>query len=177
MKRLFRYRYDNETNYGAVILIAVVLTVLWLVVIISQYGYYMERFGFRVWLAERVGMGIFPLIFWLMVICFLVFDKDKKYREEIIQNGKCCDGEIVGYITKRNTYIHNGRESIVHPKTYILCVKCRGETIITPALRGNPERVLKSAKCHVYYYDNQKYVTDFDERIFRIGKGISLPEI
>ncbi len=175
MKRLFRYQYDNETNYSAIILIAIILTVLWLVVIISQYGYYMERFSFKVWLAERVGMGIFPAVFWLMIIIFLSIDG--KNRKQIMQNGKYYDGEIVGYLTKINIHYHNRRESNFHSKTYILYVKCRGETIITPPLRGNPERVLKSTKCRVYCYEGQKYVTDFDERFFRIGKGVSIPKI
>ena len=177
MKKFFRYRYDNETNYTAVIIIAVLLTIFWLILVISQYGYYMEKFSLKAWLAERVGMGIFSLIFCLIAVLCLSFDGDRKYRKEVMQNGKCYDGEIVGYVTKRNTYIHNGRESLVHPKTYILYIKCRGETIITSPLRGNPERVLKSNKCHVYYYRNQKYVTDFDERFFRIGKYISVPEV
>ncbi len=68
-------------------------------------------------------------------------------------------------------------KSQIIPKTYILYVKCRGETVITPPLRGNPERVLKSTKCRVYCYEGQKYVTDFDERFFRIGKGVSIPKI
>ena len=175
MKRLFRYQYDNETNYSAIILIGVMLVIFWLIPMISQYWYYMENFNFKTWLAERVGMGIFPLIFWGIIIFFLAVDG--KDRKEIILNGKYYDGEIVGFSEKRNTYIHNGSESIIHPKTYILYVKCRGETVITPPLRGNPERVLKSTKCRVYCYEGQKYVTDFDERFFRIGKGVSIPKI
>ena len=175
MKKLLRYQYDNETNYSAIILIGVMLVIFWLIPMISQYWYYMENFNFKTWLAERVGMGIFPLIFWGIIIFFLAVDG--KDRKEIILNGKYYDGEIVGFSEKRNTYIHNGSESIIHPKTYILYVKCRGETVITPPLRGNPQKVLKSTQCHVYYYNNQKYVTDFDERFFRIGKGISIPEV
>ena len=58
MKKFFRYRYDNETNYTAVIIIAVLLTIFWLILAISQYGYYTEKFSLKAWLAERVGMGI-----------------------------------------------------------------------------------------------------------------------
>ena len=177
MKQLFRYRYTTETSYVHINLFAVILTVLWLVVMIAQYPYYMERFGFRIWLCERGGMGIFPAIFWLISMVCMALDGDRKYRKEVMQKGICYDGEIVGYITKRHTYIHNGRKSVVQPKTYILKVECRGETMMTPDLWGNPERVLKSRKCHVYDYGGQKYVTDFDERLFRIGKGVSLQNV
>ncbi len=96
MKRLFRYQYDNETNYSAIILIGVMLVIFWLIPMISQYWYYMENFNFKTWLAERVGMGIFPLIFWGIIIFFLAVDG--KDRKEIILNGKYYDGEIVGSV-------------------------------------------------------------------------------
>ena len=176
MKKLLRYRYDTETNYPVIILYAIVFTLLWITLIISQYPYYMEKFSFKAWLCERVGMGIFAAVFWLITLLFMTLDKDRKHRKEIIQHGRCYDGEIVGYITKRHTYYHHGKESLRHPKTYLLCVKCRGETIVTPELHGNPERILKSTKCRVYDYHHEKYVTDFQERFFRIGKGISIPQ-
>ena len=47
MKKLLRYRYDDETNYSAIILIGVMLVIFWLIPMISQYWYYMENFNFK----------------------------------------------------------------------------------------------------------------------------------
>ena len=173
MKGLFRYRNIKENKYTRNIFRYGLLNVLFQILYFGCYDVLTEIFGEFLSIAFGIGVGICAVAYWIWMAHDIYSDEDFKNRKIIMENGECSDGEIVGCIVKKVKYEEFGW-NYQNDITYILQVKCRGEIITTSEFSSNPERVLKSNKCHVYYYNNQKYVTDFDERLFRIGKKLSL---
>ena len=173
MKGLFRYRNIKENKYTRNIFRYGLLNVLFPILYFGCYDVLTERFGEFLSIAFGVGVGICAVAYWIWMAHDISSDENLKNRKIIMEKGECFDGEIVGCIVKKVKYEELGW-NYQNDITYMLQVKCRGEIITTPEFSSNPERVLKSNKCHVYYYGNQKYVTDFDERLLKIEKKLSL---
>ena len=173
MKGIFRYRNIQENKYTRNILIYSLWSVLFPTRYFGCYDVITERFGEFLSIAFGAGAGICLAGLWLLMIYHISSDESLKNRKIIMEKGECYDGEIVGCIVKKVKYEEFGW-NYQNDMTYMLQVKCRGEIITTPEFSSDPERVLNSKKCHVYYYGDKKYVTDFDERFFRIGKKLSL---
>ena len=173
MKGIFRYRNVEENKYTRNILIYSLWTVLFPILYFGCYDVLAEKFGDFLSIFFGAGVGVCLVSLWLLMVYHISSDENLNNRKIIMEKGECYDGEIVGCIFKKVKYEELGW-NYQNDITYMLQVKCRGEIITTPEFSSNPERVLKSKKCHVYYYGDQKYVTDFDERLFRIGKKLSL---
>ncbi len=175
MRGPLRYKYSHETKYGINILRYAVWTVAFGLLYPETYQPLSELYGD--FLTKIFGWAVAGSLvcLWLLMAYHILSDKDRKYRKTVFEKGECFDGEIIDFIIKKEKYSEFGWCYRIDT-TYILHVKCRNQVITTPELNGSPERILKSAKCKVYFYNGEKYVTDFDERIFRIGKRLLLPK-